>query len=193
VPNLLIIIGSTRPGRVGLPVSQWFAERARQSGAFNVEVADLAEINLPFLDEPNHPRLHQYTQEHTEKWSAMVDKADAFVMVTPEYNFGMAAAIKNALDYLFLEWQFKPVGFVSYGGISAGTRAVQMAKQVVTTLKMMPVPEAVTIPFVMQYVDDQKHFQSTDALNSAADTMLAELLIWEEALRPARSKALQAR
>ncbi len=193
MPNLLIIIGSTRPGRVGLPVSQWFAERARQSGAFNVEIADLAEINLPFLDEPNHPRLHQYTKDHTKKWGALVDKADAFAMITPEYNFGMAAAIKNAIDFLFLEWQYKPVGFVSYGGVSAGTRAVQMAKQVVTTLKMMPVPEAVNIPFVMQYMDDEKHFQGNEALNLAANTLIAELATWEEALRPARQKALQAR
>jgi NAD(P)H-dependent FMN reductase len=131
-PRLLIIIASTRPGRVGLPVGQWFHERATSHGGFEVEVADLAEWNLPFMDEPNHPRLRQYTQPHTQRWSATVDRADGFVFVMPEYNNGFNAPLKNAIDYLYQEWQYKPVGFVSYGGTSGGLRAVQMAKLVVT-------------------------------------------------------------
>src|SRR5690242_5860222 len=84
--RLLIIIASTRPGRVGLPVGQWFSERAREHGGFEVSVADLAELALPFMDEPNHPRLRLYTHQHTKEWSALVDAADAFVFVSPEYN-----------------------------------------------------------------------------------------------------------
>jgi NAD(P)H-dependent FMN reductase len=113
-----------------LPIGQWVRDRAVAHGGFEVELVDLAEINLPFLDEPGHPRLGQYTKPHTKDWSARVDAADAFVFVTPEYNYGMPGSLKNAIDYLHREWAYKPVGFVSYGGIAAGTRAVQMTKLV---------------------------------------------------------------
>jgi hypothetical protein len=116
MPTLQIIIASTRPGRVGLPVARWFESRARTHGGLDVEVVDLAEIDLPFVDEPNHPRLRQYTQQHTKDWSAKVDAADAFVFVMPEYNYGFNAPLKNAIDYLHQEWLYKPVGLVSYGG-----------------------------------------------------------------------------
>jgi NAD(P)H-dependent FMN reductase len=181
MPKLQIVIASTRPGRVGLPVGRWFEERARAHGAFDVEVADLLEIGLPFMDEPNHPRLRQYTQQHTKDWSARVDGADAFAFITPEYNYGLPAALKNAIDFLHFEWQYKPVGFVSYGGISAGTRSVQMVKQVVTTLKMYALPEAVSIPFVAQFVDDEGVVQANETMEQAADAMLSELLRVSEA------------
>jgi NAD(P)H-dependent FMN reductase len=119
----MIVIASTRPGRVGLPVARWFTERATEHGAFEIQVVDLAELDLPFLDEPRHPRLRQYTQDHTHAWSEMVDAADAFVFVTSEYNHGYPAPLKNAIDDLNQEWKDKPLGFVSYGGVSAGTRA----------------------------------------------------------------------
>ena len=122
-PALLIVIASTRPGRVGLPVGRWFEDRARAHGGFRVTVADLAELRLPLVDEPNHPRLRKYTQPHTRKWSEIVDAADAFAFVMPEYNYSFTAPLKNAIDYLHQEWQYKPVGLVSYGGVSAGTRA----------------------------------------------------------------------
>jgi NAD(P)H-dependent FMN reductase len=181
MPKLQIVIASTRPGRVGLPVGRWFEERARAHDAFDVEVADLLEIALPFMDEPNHPRLRQYTQQHTKDWSARVDGADAFAFITPEYNYGFPAAIKNAIDFLHFEWQYKPVGFVSYGGVSAGTRSVQMLKQVVTTLKMYALPEAVSIPFVAQFIDDEGVVQANETMEQAADAMLSELLRVSEA------------
>ena len=187
MPQLNIVITSTRPGRVGLPVGRWFTDRAYAHGGFKVEVLDLADINLPFLDEPHHPRLRQYVHQHTKDWSAAVDAGDAFVFVMPEYNFGLNAPMKNAIDFLHHEWQHKPVGFVSYGGVSAGTRAVQMAKQVVTTLKMVPLPEAVSIPFVGQFIDDDGQLQPNETMNTAADAMLAELLRYAEALAPLRS------
>jgi NAD(P)H-dependent FMN reductase len=129
-PVLQVIIGSTRPGRVGKPVADWIIERARARGDFEVVVSDLAEISLPIFDEPNHPRLGQYVHQHTKDWSAIVARSDAFVWVIPEYNYGFNAATKNALDYLNAEWRDKPAGIVSYGAVSGGTRATQMLKQV---------------------------------------------------------------
>jgi NAD(P)H-dependent FMN reductase len=183
-PKLLIVIGSTRPGRLGLPIAEWIRDHAEDHGDFEVEMADLAEINLPFMDEPHHPRFRNYVHQHTRDWSAMVDDADAFIFVMPEYNYGFSAPLKNALDYLHVEWQHKPVGFVSYGGVSAGTRAVQMIKGVVTTLKMVPVVEAVSIPFVNQFFDEDKRLHPNDTMESAATAMLDELHRLAVALHP---------
>ena len=104
MPTLTIVIASTRPGRAGLPIAQWFIARARDHGGFDVVVADLAELRLPLLDEPSHPRLRQYTHQHTKDWSATVERSDAFVFVTAEYNHGYPAPLKNAIDYLHFEW-----------------------------------------------------------------------------------------
>jgi NAD(P)H-dependent FMN reductase len=184
--KLIVVIASTRPGRVGLPVGEWFAERARAHAGFELEVIDLAELALPFMDEPNHPRFHKYTHQHTKDWSAQVEAADAFVFVTPEYNYGFTAPLKNAIDYLHVEWQYKPVGFVSYGGVAAGTRAVQQLKQVVTTLKMTPIFEAVSIPFVAQFIDDEGELQANETMENAATAMLDELVRVAAALAPLR-------
>ncbi len=186
-PVLRIIIGSTRPGRVGASVGAWIAERAVEHGGFDVQVTDLAELNLPFLDEPNHPRLRQYTKQHTKDWSALVAASDAFVFVTPEYNYGFNAALKNAIDFLHGEWQHKAAGIVSYGGVAAGTRATQMLKQVLTALKIMPVPEAVNIPFVAQHLDDEKRFKPTELIDASATAMLDELQRWTESMAPLRT------
>ena len=185
MPTLLIIIASTRPGRVGLPVARWFEEYAGRHGGFDVKVADLAELDLPLLDEPHHPRMGQYTQEHTRAWSRMVGEADAFAFVMPEYNYAMTASLKNALDYLYNEWNYKPVGLVSYGGMSGGLRAAQMVKEVVTTLRMMPLPEGVGIPFVSQHIKDGA-FQPPELVVESARVMLDELGRWAGALRTLR-------
>jgi NAD(P)H-dependent FMN reductase len=187
MPKLTVVIASTRPGRVGLPVGEWFAARASAHGGFEIEVVDLAQLQLPLMDEPNHPRLRQYTNDHTKAWSAQVEAADAFVLVTPEYNHGFTAPLKNALDYLHHEWQYKPVGFVSYGGIAAGTRAMQMLKPVLAGLKLTPVMEAVNVPFVRQFIDDEEQFRPNEILEQAADAMLDELARVESALRPLRT------
>ena len=184
--KLMIVIASTRPGRAGLPIGRWFTDRARAQGGFDIEVVDLAELKLPFLDEPNHPRFKDYTKKHTKDWSAQVEGADAFVFVTPEYNFGMPATLKNAIDFLHQEWLYKPVGFVSYGGMAGGTRAVQQLKQVVTTLKMTPIYEAVNIPFHTKFIDDDGVVQANEVMEKAADAMLAELVRTEAALRVLR-------
>jgi NAD(P)H-dependent FMN reductase len=185
--TLAIVIASTRPGRAGLAVGSWFHTVARAHGAFDVGLVDLAEVNLPLLDEPAHPRLKQYEHEHTRRWSATVEAADAFAFVTPEYNYGPPPSLVNALDYVYAEWHYKPVGFVSYGGISGGIRSVQMTKQIVTTLKMVPLVEAVPIPFVSQYLDDTGAFVATAQHEKSAGDMLDELSRWAEALRPLRA------
>jgi NAD(P)H-dependent FMN reductase len=187
LPVLQVIIASTRPGRVGLPVATWFAQRAREHGGFTVEVVDLAEVDLPIFDEPKHPRLGQYEHQHTKDWSATIARGDAFVFVMPEYNYGFNAAVKNAIDYLHVEWQHKAVGFVSYGGVAAGTRAVQMLKQVVTTLKMVPVFDAVNIPFVNQFIGADGVFTANEQLETAATAMLDELVRWTGSLGSLRS------
>lgn len=189
MPKLLIVIASTRPGRVGLPVANWFLERAREHGGFELEVADLFELALPLLDEPHHPRLRRYTKDHTHAWSATVEAADAFVFVTAEYNYGYPAALKNAIDYLNHEWLYKPLGFVSYGGVAAGTRSVQQLKQVVSALRMVPVGEAVSIPFVAQFLDDDGAIRGNEVMTDAAAGMLSELERMQEVLRPLRAQS----
>ncbi len=183
LPRLTVIIGSTRPGRVGAAIGQWFEARARAYGSFDLEVADLAAVNLPMLDEPNHPRLQQYAHQHTRDWSAVIHRADAVVFVTPEYNHGYPATIKNAIDYLYHEWADKPVGFVSYGGVSAGTRSVTQLKPVVTAVGMVPVIDMVNIPFVAQFFDDNGRFEANNIMDQAAETMLDDLLRVHRLLR----------
>jgi NAD(P)H-dependent FMN reductase len=183
MPNLTVIIASTRPGRAGLPIGSWFAERARAHGGFHVAVADLASIHLPLLNEPEHPRLRRYRHRHTLDWSARVDAADAFVMVTPEYNHGYPATLKNAIDYLHEEWTAKPVGFVSYGGVAAGTRAVQQLKPVVAAVGLVPALNAVHIPFFPQFLEDGE-LRPNAIMTESADAMLDELVRTEALLRP---------
>lgn len=188
--KLEIVIASTRPGRVGLPIGQWIEQEAVKHGRFEeVELVDLLEVNLPFVDEPNHPRLRQYIHQHTKDWSAKVSEADAFVFVMPEYNYGYNAVLKNALDFLHEEWKYKPVGLVSYGGVAAGTRAAQMIKQVLTTLRMTPVYEAVSIPFVQQFLDSEENVRPNDVMIDSARAMFSELVRMNEALRPLRATA----
>ncbi|MBF2714149.1 NADPH-dependent FMN reductase [Agrobacterium vitis] len=177
MPKLLVIACSTRPTRVGFPIAEWTVERARLDGRFEVELADLRELNLPNYDEPHHPRLHQYQHEHTKKWSAVVERADAVVFVTPEYNHSFPGALKNAIDYLHDEWKFKPAAFVSYGGIAAGTRSVQALKPVIDCLRMIPVFEGINIAFVHELLKDGK-FAATQPHEVAATSMFDTLFFW---------------
>jgi NAD(P)H-dependent FMN reductase len=187
MPKLDVVIASTRPGRVGLPIGTWFADFARKHGKLEVRVVDLAVVNLPMLDEPKHPRFAQYEKPHTKAWSATVAAANAFVFVTPEYNYAAPPTLMNALNFLSQEWAYKPVGFVSYGGIAGGTRAVQMLKLSVTALRMMPLPEAVTLPFAVKQIDAGA-FKATETNELAAKVMLDELARWTDALASLREK-----
>lgn len=187
--DLRIIVGSVRPGRVGLAVSNWFEGVAKADGRFDVTTLDLAEIDLPLMDEPELPGRRQYEKEHTKKWSSLVEPADAYALVAPEYNAGPSPALKNALDYLYHEWRYKPVGFVSYGGVSGGMRGVQALKPNLLQFSMMPVPEGVVIPFVDSMVDEEGNFRPTEAIEQGAKAMLDSLARWAEALRTLREPA----
>lgn len=188
-PTLQIVLSSTRPGRRGSAVAGWVKRVASDHAAFDVELVDLAEVALPLLDEPHHPRLQRYSQDHTKAWSATVDRGDAFVFVVPEYNHSFPAALKNALDYLFVEWADKPVGLVSYGGVSAGLRSAAAIKPVLAALRMVPALEAVSIPNLNQHISDDGDLRDDPGLDAAAKAMLDELTRLTKALMPLRSRA----
>lgn len=187
--KLQVILCSTRPGRVGATVAHWAHAVAAEHGGFEVELVDLAEVALPMYDEPRHPALRQYEHEHTKRWSASVASADAYVFVIPEYNGGTTPALVNALNYVYREWNYKPAAFVSYGGISGGVRAVQFTRQILNTLKLVPIVEGVIIPLVAQQLDEQKQFKPTEVHSSGANAMLDELARWARALQPMRVPA----
>ncbi|WP_214407734.1 NADPH-dependent FMN reductase [Pseudonocardia lacus] len=176
-PVLQVLVASTRPGRVGEPVARWIARRAGEHAAFDVEVVDLAEIDLPMFAEPRHPRLGQYAHEHTRAFSATISRADGFVLVFPEYNHSYNAALKNALDHLHREWAGKPVGLVSYGGVAAGARAAVALQPVLLALRMRPVAAA-PIPFVSRYVEgegDERRFAPDAEVEKGIDAVLDAL------------------
>lgn len=187
-PLLQVVIASVRDERKGVLVADWFIGEAEKHGGFEVERIDLAEVNLPLFNEPRHPRLRKYEHEHTKAWSRTVDRADAYVFVTPEYDYGIPAPLANALQYLVHEWAYKPLGFCSYGGVSAGTRGVQMTKQIATTVKLVPMFEAVSIPFFTEKIDAESGlFDPGPEQAKAVVMMLDEMLRWEAALRTLRA------
>ena len=183
--KLTVVLASVREGRACEPIAKWFVGHAAQHGKFDVEVADLKELNLPILNEPNHPRLKKYQHDSTKRWSAIVDAADAFVFVTPEYNYSTPPALVNALDTLYWEWSYKPVAFVSYGGVSAGTRGLQSTRLMVCSFKMVPMVEAVNLPFFTQMMDNGV-FKGNETADKAVAPMLDELHRWANALKPLR-------
>ena len=184
--KLDIIVASTREERVGPSIAAWALERAQGHGKFEVKIVDLKTVNLPLLDEPKHPRFRQYQNAHTKAWSAIVDAADAFVFVTPEYNYGMAPALLNALDYLSVEWAYKSGAIISYGGASGGMRSAQMTKQMLPSLRMVPILESVSIHFFRNFMDAEGRFVGDETQEKAATAMLDELFRVAEALTPLR-------
>ena len=184
--DLKIIITSTRPGRRGIIIANWFEEEVKKFKAFNTEVLDLEKINLPFIDEPKHPKLQQYMHEHTKKWSEKINEADAFVVIIPEYNYSMPPTLLNAIDFVYNEWNYKPVGIVSYGGISGGLRSAQMCKEVMTTVKMVPLMEGVSLPFFEKRIENDV-FKSDELVEKSVNAMMNELEKWTKALKPMRS------
>lgn len=182
----MILVGSVRPGRIGLPIAEWVRGEVERDGRFDIDFADLAEIDLPFMDEPNHPRLRRYTQPHTFAWSERVDAADAFIFVTPEYNHSFAPALKNAFDYLLQEWLRKAVGFVSYGGVSAGTRGVVAIDPALITAGLVKTGANVEIPFASTMIQDGV-FTPTEKETAILEKMIAELEALAGALSPLRT------
>ena len=181
----MIIVGSVRPGRVGLPVSRWVESVAAERAGFEIDFVDLAELALPFMDEPNHPSKREYTKPHTFAWSERVDAADAFIFVTPEYNHSYSPALKNAIDFLSQEWWRKPVGFVSYGGVSAGSRGVMSIESVLTTVGLVKTGANVEIPFVGTRITGGQ-FESNEKETAILGKLLDELRALSEGLTPLR-------
>ena len=187
--SLMIIVGSVRPGRVGLPVAEWVKSRVEAHGGFDIDFVDLLELNLPFMDEPNHPAQRAYTRDHTVAWSKRVDAAESFVFVSPEYNHSLSPALKNAIDYLSQEWWRKPVGFVSYGGVSGGSRSVAAMDPVISTVGLVKTGVAVEIPFVNTLVADGA-FSPTQRETTILSRMLGEIESLSVALKPLQNKPL---
>ena len=190
--NLKIIIASTRPGRKGRMVGDWFTALIKDYSEFNIEVLDLKEINLPELDEPVPAKMRQYQHEHTKRWSKTIAEADAFVIVACEYNHGFSGPLKNAIDYLFYEWNYKPAAFVSYGGLSGGIRSVQMLSEVLTSLKVVSLFEAVNIPFITKFIEHNERFVGNEIIEKSVHVMMNELLLWTRSLKEMRSSMATA-
>ncbi len=192
--RIMIIVGSVRPGRVGLSVAEWVRDRVaetldgeRRGGgeAASLDLVDLAELNLPFLDEPNHPSKKQYTRPHTVAWSERVSAADAVVLVSPEYNHSYSPALKNAIDFLFAEWAHKPVAVVSYGGASSGSRGVAALEPVLASVGLVRVAANPEIAFIGSKMVDGV-FTGDEKLASTVRAMTEQLLAHAEALAPLR-------
>lgn len=184
--KLHVVIASTRPGRQGPAVARWFESYAREHGAFEPTLVDLADFELPVYDEPKHPRMQQYAHEHTKRWAETVASADAYAFVTPEYNFGPPPSLLNALNYVYLEWNYKVAGVVSYGGVSGGLRSAQLVKQTLAALRMATPPEGVPIPSFTNFIKDGV-FEANDLIVASAKTMLDEMAKWERGLSTIRA------
>jgi NAD(P)H-dependent FMN reductase len=174
-------------------VAAWVAEQAKKHGSFKVEVLDLGEINLPMMNEPHHPMQKRYTHEHTKNWSAKIDEAEAYIFVTAEDDFPYPAPLRNALEYLYLEWGYKPAAIVSYGGVSAGTRAAKNLMGDLPCFKMVPLTDMVNFPFFSKMINEQGEFIPPEVSEKAATTMLNELARWTKGLKPIREDASDAK
>jgi NAD(P)H-dependent FMN reductase len=185
-----IILGSTRQGRQGERVARWVEAQAKQRAAFTVELVDLAAWPLPNYPHPMSPKQAEasYADERERAWAALVKRFDAFIIVTPEYNHGYPAALKNALDFAYEGWNRKPVAFVSYGGSSGGVRAVQQLRQVAVELQLAVVRDEVNIPFVGRALDEQGA-PKDDFHHKRLGALLEQLEWWAETLKAGRERA----
>ena len=174
--RVMVIAGSVRPGRVALPIARWVSAELEAMEDVEVDLVDLGELALPLMDERHHPMVRQYEKPHTLAWSERVDEADAFVFVTPEYNHSYSPALKNALDFLSQEWRRKPVSFVSYGGVSAGTRAVVALKPVTAALGLVPTLASVEINFPRNFLSEAGEFVPSDTHRSRLEQAVTELV-----------------
>jgi NAD(P)H-dependent FMN reductase len=194
--QLAIILGSTRPGRRVEDVARWVAEAAGRhpavkAGDAGLELVDIADYGLPFLDEPAPAVIGHYQKAHTKRWAATIDRFDGFVFVTPEYNSAIPAALKNAIDYLYAEWNDKAAGIVSYG-VYGGTRAAEQLRQTMAEIKIADVHAQVAINpyFDFDFTDSAAGVCAPgERQETALTTMLDEVLAWSRALRVLRDPA----
>jgi NAD(P)H-dependent FMN reductase len=181
-----IILGSTRPGRNGEQVARWVLEQASRRTDATFELIDLLDYPLPHLDEPLPPSMGQYQNQHTREWAAKIASYDGFVIVTPEYNHGTSGVLKNAIDYLYAEWNNKAVGFVAYGAVG-GARAIEHLRLVAGELKMADVRTGVALSMFADF-EDFSRLKPGPHQEQALSTMFDELLAWSEALTPMRER-----
>jgi NAD(P)H-dependent FMN reductase len=186
VINIGIIIGSTRPGRVGASVAQWVFERARQRGGAAYELVDIADFDLPLLDEPVPPSMGQYSKPHTKAWAEKIGGFDAFIFVTPEYNHGMSGALKNAIDFIYAEWNNKAAGFVGYGS-AGGTRAVESLRLVMAELQVATVRAQVALSLFTDF-ENFRDFKPADHHEQRLLTVFDQVIAWGEALKIVRNR-----
>jgi NAD(P)H-dependent FMN reductase len=184
--KVAIIVGSTRPGRKADVVAQWVHDIAKKRDDVELEVVDIRDFDLPLLDEAMPPSRGQYTQPHTQAWSAKIDSFDAFVFVTPEYNHGPSGALKNAIDYLYREWNNKACGFVSYGG-AGGVRAVEQLRLVMGELLVADVRAQVALSITTDF-ERYTAFKPAAHHEKSVHTMLDQVIAWGGALKALRSK-----
>lgn len=184
--KIQVILGSTRPNRMSETVGRWIAGQAEMREGLKVEILDLRDYPMPFFNEAMPPSMLKgvYSDKIVAKWVKKVAEGDAYVIIAPEYNHGYPAVLKNALDYPYSEWNNKPVGFVSYGGVS-GARSVEQLRQVVIELQMAPIRNAVHISGVWQAFDEKGQPKDTK-LNGFASGFLDQLIGWANALQAMR-------
>jgi NAD(P)H-dependent FMN reductase len=181
-----IILGSTRPNRNGEQVAQWVYEIASRRQDAEFELVDLRDYPLPHLDEPLPPSMGQYQNEHTRQWADKIASFDGFVFVTPEYNHSTSGVLKNAIDYLYAEWNNKAAGFVSYGGVG-GARAAEHLRLVVGELQMADVRQQVTLSLLTEF-ENFSVFKPGDYNTAALETLLDQVIAWSTALAPLRKQ-----
>jgi NAD(P)H-dependent FMN reductase len=179
-----VILGSTRPGRAGEAVAKWVFEKAQMHGNAEYELVDILDYNLPLLDEPIPPSQGKYSKDHTKRWAAKIATFDAFVFVTPEYNHGINGALKNAIDFLFAEWNNKSAGFVSYGS-AYGVRAVEHLRGVCGEIKIADVRTQVMLSLFTDF-ENYSVFKPEERHIQALNTMLDEVVAWGTALKTVR-------
>jgi NAD(P)H-dependent FMN reductase len=185
VPRIGIILGSTRPNRNGEQVADWVYENASGRDDAEFELVDLRDYPLPHLDEPLPPSLGQYQNDHTKEWAEKIASFDGFVIVTPEYNHGASGVLKNAIDFLYAEWNNKAVAFVSYGSVG-GARAAEHLRLVAGELQMADVRQQVALSLMTEF-ENFSVFQPGDYNLEALETMLDQVVAWSEALKPRRT------
>ena len=183
--KIAIIIGSTRPGRRGESIAQWIYEIARKRSDAEYALVDLADFNLPVLDEPHPPFLQQYTKQHTWAWSKTINSFDGYVFVTPEYNHATSGALKNAIDYLHIEWKDKAAGIVSYGGATGGARAAENLRLILSELQVADVRAQVTLSLFTDF-EDRRILKPAPHQESHANTLLDQVVAWSGALKALR-------
>jgi NAD(P)H-dependent FMN reductase len=189
-PHILVILGSTRQGRFGETVARWLFPIVESREDLTSELVDLRDWKLPYYDRPNVAAASEYDDEQCRAWAEVVGRADGFLIITPEYNFGYPAVLKSALDAVYDEWNRKPVAFAGYGGWSGGTRGVQQLREVAVELQMAPVRGQVVLQFARRLFDEEGNPKNADFYNAAATRMLDDLAWWAVALKNAREETV---